>query len=273
MKTSLLPASSLLCFAMVGTLPQSAGASTINNCGSSLICYGISLSTPDGSMTDDRDIFPVSASQSGIDPGFLGSGSASGVAAFGRLGSKSQVTYTSPIRTFSGGIGSAAVATFDDVFLWGGAAGSLRFTLNLLGSALVSGADPGVNAAFVDATLSADDTCCFLPGGFGGLTAPGMTTVTVPVAANDGVNFELRLVTTVGASEFGSASADFRDTLSVPRIEFLDASGNFVRDVTLMDRLGNVLGAPAAGVPEPATFLLLAAGLIAVWAGRKATFQ
>jgi hypothetical protein len=127
----------------------------------------------------------------------------------------------------------------------------------------VSGADPGVNAAEVDATLSADDTCCFLPGGFGRLTAPGITTVTVPVAEDDGVNFQLRLLTAVGASEFGSALADFVDTLDVPRIEYLDSHGNFVRDVTLTDRQGNILGAPAAAVPEPATWLLISASLIA----------
>jgi hypothetical protein len=163
------------------------------------------------------------------------------------------------MQLIGAGVGDSAGAEFDDVLFWPGAAGQLRFTLRLQGSEAAAGMDPGLNTASVDATLSADDRCCFLSGGFGRLTAPGTITVTVPVAADDSLNFELALLTGVYLQEAGHGISDFIDTLDIPRIELLDQSGNFVRDVTLSDSQGNILGAPAAVVPEPDLWPPLAA--------------
>src|SRR5262249_34570315 len=67
----------------------------------------------------------------------------------------------------------------------------------------------------------------------------------------------------------GSVTLDFSDTFGVTKIQLLDASGNLLEDnITLTDAAGNVLGAPpnpppppSQAVPEPASSVLLAAGL------------
>src|SRR5262249_16003381 len=148
-------------------------------------------------------------------------------------------------------VGALARATFQDVFLWDGGTGQLRFILDLEGIASATWTDPGFNIASVEATLSLSSTISVDETAFGRLTAPGSLAVTIDMLPSDGVNFTLDLLSTVGLTEFGHGLSDFIDTTAFTRIEQLDRSGNFIRDVTLADIRGNTLGAPPGAVPEP----------------------
>jgi hypothetical protein len=55
-----------------------------------------------------------------------------------------------------------------------------------------------------------------------------------------------------------------RNTLDMGQIQFLDNSGNFLRDVTLTDGAGDALGSQPAASPEAATSVLFGTGLIVV---------
>jgi hypothetical protein len=62
---------------------------------------------------------------------------------------------------------------------------------------------------------------------------------------------------------FGEAVCDFSKTAEITGVEQLDSSGNFLRDITLTDANGNVLGSAPPPVPEPPAFVLIGTGVIA----------
>jgi len=252
--------------AMAGALAQLGRADVIDNCTAvrAIPCYSIELTVPGsvGNMTADSELSPVDGNLFGLDDRLIGSGSAFAVARFGNLGAKTEATNTSPVRLLDSSVSALARATFQDVFLWNGGAGKLRFILNLAGSASATGVDPGFNVAGVGASLTLSSIISTDETAVGGLSAPGSIAVTIDMLPSDGVNFTLDLQSFVGLTESGDGVSDFIDTLGIARIEQLDRSGNFVSDVTLTDLQGNVLGAPVASVPEPPLLGLLGAGLI-----------
>jgi hypothetical protein len=98
----------------------------------------------------------------------------------------------------------------------------------------------------------------------GTLVAPGTLALTIKVGPSERVNLSIDLGTEVSLLHFGNGTANFGDTAQITTVEQLDSSGNFIRNVTLTDNQGNVLGAPQATVPEPASCALAGAGMIAV---------
>jgi hypothetical protein len=256
-----------LAVATASVLATSSRADIIDNCIGvrPLPCYSINLTVPGsvGNMTGDSELSPVDGNLSGLDDRLVGSGSAFAVARFGSVGAKTEATNTSPVPLIDSSVGSLARATFQDVFLWNGGAGKLRFILNLAGTASATGVDPGFNVAGVGASLTLSSIISTDEAAIGGLSAPGSTAVTIDMLPSDGVNFTLDLHSFVGLTESGHGLSDFIDTFGIARIEQLDRSGNFVSDVTLTDLKGNLLGASVALVPEPPSLGLLGAGLIA----------
>jgi hypothetical protein len=258
-----------LVLAITGALAQLASADSINNCTGArpIPCYTIGLTVPGSleNMRTDSELSPVDGNLSGLD--LVGSGSAFAVARFGSVGAKTEVTETS---LFGDPVSAFGQATFQDVFFWNGGAGKLRFTLNLDGITSATGAHPGANVAGVDATLSLSSTISPDETAFGELTAPGSMTVTIDMLPFDGVNFALDLRSFVALTEFGHGLSDFIDTAGIARIEELDRSGNLLRDTTLTDVKGNVLGgAPVAAVPEPGSGGLAAIALLLLVLGRQ----
>src|SRR5262249_52839175 len=254
--------------AMGGALAESGTAESIDNCTGvrPIPCYTIRLTVPgsSGNMGVDSELSPVDGNLSGLDDRLVGSGSAFAVARFGSVGAKAEVTNTSPVPLFDAPVGALARATFQDVLLWNGGAGTLRFTFDLDAIPLVTGMDPGLNIASVDATLSLSSTESVDETAFGRPTAPGSLTVTIDMLPFDGVNFTLELLSSVGPIELVHGVSEFIDTAGIARIVQLDHSGNFFRDVTLADIKGNVLGAPPGTASEPATFALVGTVLFAV---------
>ena len=254
-----------LAIAMVGAMAQSSSASTI--CPSGSACYTIGLLVPGGSMVDDSGPLPVEHSLLGLDPGGFGSGSALAFAAFGRVGARSQAIDTVP-DLFDEPIKATGEAQFTDELIWRGGNATLRFTLRLDGGVMLFcgvvmcplfGNPAFDNVADVFANFLLTDS---FDSAAGSLIAPGTLALTIRVEPSERVNVSIDLGTEVSLLHFGNGTADFGDTAQIVTVEELDSSGNVVRNVTLTDNQGNVLGAPAA-VPEPATLALVAVGLIA----------
>jgi hypothetical protein len=153
-------------------------------------------------MRADSEPSPVDGDLSGLD--LVGSGSASATVRFGSVGAKTEATNTSLVDA---PVNALARATFEDVFVWNGGAGKLRFILNLDGIVSSTGTHPGLNVAGVDATLSLSSTISPDEVAFGQLTAPGSMTVTIDMLPFDGVNFTLDLQSFVALTEFGHGSA------------------------------------------------------------------
>ena len=264
-----------LAIAMAGAMAQSSSASTI--CPSGSPCYTIGLLAPGGSMAEDSDPFPVEHSLLGIDPGGFGSGSAFAFAAFGRVGARSQAIDTVP-DPFEEPVKATGEAQFTDELIWRGGNATLRFTLRLDGGVMLFcgvgvfmcplfGNPAFDNVADVFANFLLTDS---FDSAAGGLIAPGTLALTIRVEPSERVNVSIDLGTEVSLLHFGNGTADFGDTAQIVTVEELDRSGNFVRNVTLTDNQGNVLGAPAAvPVPELATYALLGCGLVALWVARR----
>ena len=244
-------------------LAQSGKAATIDNCGAGIAflpCYTIALIVPGTDMTSDSELSPVSLNLFGIDPRGVGNGSSFAVSAFGRVGARAEATDT--FGPLNSGVSAEARAIFEDSFPWHGGPGILRFLLNLQGSTSVTG-DPAANQALVDATFGVASEIAS-SNGFGRLNGPGSIAITVGVNGTDAVDLDLELFTLASATALGSAVSDFKNTLLIPEIQLLDNSGRFVRDITLTDFNGNVLGAQPATVPEARTLVLMGAGLFLV---------
>jgi hypothetical protein len=238
-----------------------ADSITIDNClqGAVHPCFTISLGALSNAFLD-AEPSPVDGNLAGISGSPLANGNVFAVAAFGRLGAKSEITYMDAIPLQ--GVESSALALFNDEFVWPGVAGKLRATMTLAGTESAASAVPSIqNFATVEGDLKLVGTG---ETGEGVLSGPGSTTATIDVSPGDDVQVRLFLRAVAIGQASGSAISDFSDTLELPRIELLDSSGNFLENVTLTDAKGNVLGAPVATVPEPGTSVLVGAGLIAV---------
>jgi hypothetical protein len=258
-----------LTFTLAGPLAQQAGAETVTSCIGfipTLPCYNFEVLVPSGMGSSDVEPFPLSGNLMGEDLRGIGSGSAFALADFNRLGVKdvSTLNTQTPLRGIA--VTADAFSGFGDAFVWNGSPGKLRFTFDLVGNADAPLDPLGQSFAVGDAVLRLSSSSGSNADGELIVNSPGSgartKTVTLNVAGGDTVFVSLELGCNSSIGVFGQAICDFSNTAEITGIEQLDSSGNFLRDITLTDAKGNVLGGAPSAVPEPATFALVGLGLI-----------
>jgi hypothetical protein len=261
---------SCLVFAILAFASGSAEGSTVTrNCdfGSLQPCYEIDLAPLFG-IGDvgsvDAEPTPLIESLSNSD-GAFSSARAFGKALFGSLGALSTVTNTGSIPDFGP---TTALAEFGDIFTYTGVTTTMiRFTAAVTGTTGTTG-DAG-NTAGVSGEVSVINTFRVGELPFSAdevmFSGPGTLTVQVVAEPGDQIGMFLDLQSEAETAGFGTATADFSDTLMITSVQAFDLSGRLLGDIALTDREGNVLRSlPATAVPEPSTLSLLALAAIAV---------
>jgi hypothetical protein len=225
--------------------------------------FGIDLLVSGPGSYSLCDYSAVSNNIAGVEGPFA-SGSASASAALNTLGAKATANNTAPAGS-SGNAYGEAIANWADLFPINGGFAILAIQVSLVGNLNAAGAGFSSVGAEFDG---------FGGRGFGAgdsvqLSSPGLATIHVPIMPGGDVLFlGGTLFANASANEFGDGTSNFLTTFEITGVQGLDADGNFVQDVTLVDEMGNTL--PVA-TPEPPAGLLLACGLLGLAAWRRAS--
>jgi PEP-CTERM motif len=185
---------------------------------------------------------------------------------------------------------SLAFAQFSDmVTLSGGTPGTtgyLRIVFGLDGSFVALADDVG--GAGASLTIDQTDSTgvvqvvgvqhsdfLFGGSGVGGFPVPLPATLTLDfqylfgVPGTFGLSLAAQSDVAMENTGSGSATVDFGSTVSMLSLEILDAEKSPIAGGSVFSQDGFTYN-PAASVPEPASWLLLASGVVAVIAGRRA---